>query len=75
MIERKRERKRGERKRGEKERRKKERRKKEKPATAIPTSARFKAGASFTPSPVIPHLYPSLKKDGKEGKSQTMKKI
>ncbi|MFS7950778.1 hypothetical protein Hanom_Chr07g00587211 [Helianthus anomalus] len=25
-------------------------------ATAIPMSARFNAGASFTPSPVIPHI-------------------
>mmetsp|Transcript_3636 Transcript_3636/g.5952 ORF Transcript_3636/g.5952 Transcript_3636/m.5952 type:complete len:231 (+) Transcript_3636:1027-1719(+) len=28
------------------------------PATAMPTSPFFKAGASFTPSPVMPHMYP-----------------
>uniref|UniRef100_A0A1E1ITC7 Uncharacterized protein n=1 Tax=Leishmania guyanensis TaxID=5670 RepID=A0A1E1ITC7_LEIGU len=28
------------------------------PCTAIPTSARFSAGASFTPSPVIAHVNP-----------------
>ncbi len=32
------------------------------PCTATPTSARFKAGASFTPSPVIPVLYPSSRR-------------
>ena len=31
------------------------------PLTAMPTSARFRAGASFTPSPVIPTLYPSCR--------------
>ena len=28
------------------------------PITAIPTSARLRAGASFTPSPVIPTTWP-----------------
>mmetsp|Transcript_36304 Transcript_36304/g.43877 ORF Transcript_36304/g.43877 Transcript_36304/m.43877 type:complete len:284 (-) Transcript_36304:1723-2574(-) len=28
------------------------------PLTAMPTSARFKAGESFTPSPVMPTMYP-----------------
>ena len=32
------------------------------PCTATPTSALFKAGASFTPSPVIPVLYPSSRR-------------